>query len=106
MNLEVNSHQMAEDNKTIFFWIARRGYNINKDFKKQLADPVLTHRDSEGEQCVSEQITYQSPLDDVTVDLSTDQNRALHHINSMRLTAVGEHEWKSYSRLIYDQFMT
>ena len=67
---------------------------------------MLTHRDSEGEQSVSEQITYQSPLDDVTVDLSTDQNRALHHINSMRLTAAGEHEWKSYSRLIYDQFMT
>lgn len=61
-----------------------------------MADPVLTHRGSKGEQCVSEQITYQSPLD-VTVDLSTDQNRALHHINSMRLTAVGEHEWKSYS---------
>lgn len=105
MNLQVNSHQMAEDNKKIFFRIARRCYNVNTHFKKQMADPVLTHRDSKGEQCVSEQITYQSPLD-VTVDLSTDQNRALHHINSMRLTAVGEHEWKSYSWLFYDQFMT
>lgn len=35
-----------------------------------------------------EQITYQSPLDDVTLDLSTDQSRALHHNSSMCWTVA------------------
>lgn len=52
----------------------------NKNFKRQTADPVLTHWDSE-----IEQITYQSPLDDVTLNLSTDQSRSLHHNNLMCL---------------------
>lgn len=45
-----------------------------------MADPVLTHRDSEDHISVS--------LDDVTLDLSTDQSGALHHNNSMYLAAA------------------
>lgn len=52
-----------------------------------MTDPVLNHEDSEGKQ-----ITYQSPLDDVMMDISTDQSRVLHHINSMCLTTAYQPE--------------
>lgn len=48
-----------------------------------MTHPVLTQNDSE-----REQITYQSPHDDVTLDLSTDQSRALHHNNYMNLATA------------------